>query len=182
MKNLYFCVIKKKKNNGYPINLFENCINKFLDRKYSDSNSDDSSPLEKQYISLPYFGSQSNKLKQELSSSLQKFFPNKSFHIILVNPFKIGNFFRFKDTLPSSNIVLLILESLHIFHKQPKLNDMSSAFPLHIINRRYFFLFLLFSLFNLLGSPIFQFILMFSLYCRCNFLAEESHVTETFLI
>ena len=67
------------KNNGYPINLFENCINKFLDRKYSDSNSDDSSPLEKQYISLPYFGSQSNKLKQELSSLLQKFFPNKTF-------------------------------------------------------------------------------------------------------
>ena len=28
------------------------------------------------------FGSQSNKLKQELSSLLQKFFPNKSFHII----------------------------------------------------------------------------------------------------
>ena len=201
------------KNNGYPIILFENCINKFLDKKYSDSNSDDSSPLEKQYISLPYFGSQSNKLKQELSSLLQKFFPNKSFHIILVNPFKIGNFFRYKETLPSSlrscviynyccpqcgseyvgstartlgcrisehkgvsyrtgarlsqpshsavrahseqcdvrirdehfkildtfpssNMVLRILESLHIFHKQPKLNDMSSAFPLYIINRR----------------------------------------------
>ena len=67
------------KNNGYPIILFENCINKFLDKKYSDSNSDDSSPLEKQYISLPYFGSQSNKLKQELSSLLQKFFRTNHF-------------------------------------------------------------------------------------------------------
>ena len=61
-------------NNGYPINLFEYSINKFLGRKYSDLNSDDSSPLEKQYISLRYFGTQSNKLKQELSSLLQFFF------------------------------------------------------------------------------------------------------------
>ena len=43
--------------------------------------------------------------------------------------------FKILDTLPSSNIVLRILESLYIFHKQPKLNDMCSAFPLHIINR-----------------------------------------------
>ena len=44
--------------------------------------------------------------------------------------------FKILDTIPSSHIVLRILESLHIFHKQPKLNDMSSAFPLHnIINR-----------------------------------------------
>ena len=32
-------------------------------------------------------------------------------------------------TLPSSNIVLQILESLHIFHKQAKINDMPSTFP-----------------------------------------------------
>ena len=38
--------------------------------------------------------------------------------------------FKILDTLPSSNIVLRILESLHIFHKQAKLNDMPSAFPL----------------------------------------------------
>ena len=57
--------------------------------------------------------------------------------------------FKILDALPSSNIVLQILEYLHIFHKQPELNDMSSAFPLHTINRRYFFyLFSLFSLFN----------------------------------
>ena len=43
--------------------------------------------------------------------------------------------FKILDTFRSSNIVLRILESLHIFHKQPKLN-MSSAFPLYIINRR----------------------------------------------
>ena len=43
--------------------------------------------------------------------------------------------FKILDTHTSSNIALRILESSHIFHKQPKLNDMSSAFPLHIINR-----------------------------------------------
>ena len=31
-----------------------------------------------------------------------------------------------------------------------------------------------------LNSYIFQFILMFSLYCRCYFIAEDGHVTETF--
>ena len=52
------------------------------------------------YISLPFFGPQSEKLKIELNSILVKFFPSISFRIILVNSNKIGSFFRYKDSLP----------------------------------------------------------------------------------
>ena len=62
--------------------------------------------------------------------------------------------FKILDTFPSSNIVLRILESLHIFHKQPKLNDMSSAFPLHISSIDAIF-FAYFSLFKILFYFIF---------------------------
>ena len=51
MKNLYI-LRNFFKSNGYPINLLENCINNFFDRKYSDLNSDDSSPLESIILTL----------------------------------------------------------------------------------------------------------------------------------
>ena len=53
--------------------------------------------------------------------------------------------FKILDTFPSSNIVLRILESLHIFHKQPKLNDIP-VLSLYIssVDANIFFFFCLF--------------------------------------
>ena len=52
------------------------------------------------YVSLPYFGCQSDKFKLELSVLFRKYFNDISFHFIFVNPFKIGSFFKHKDVLP----------------------------------------------------------------------------------
>ena len=54
--------------------------------------------------------------------------------------------FKILDTFPSSNIVLRILESLHIFHKQPKLM-ICPVLSLYIssIDANFFFLFAYFS-------------------------------------
>ena len=85
--------------NGYPLGLVNSHIKKFLAKKYESFDQHDS-PTEYHYISLPFFGPQSEKLKIELNSILVKFFPSISFRIILVNSNKIGSFFRYKDSLP----------------------------------------------------------------------------------
>ena len=85
--------------NGYPLVLVNSHIKKFLAKKYESFDQHDS-PTEHHYISLSFFGPQSEKLKIELNSILVKYFPSISFRIILVNSNKIGRFFRYKDSLP----------------------------------------------------------------------------------
>ena len=52
------------------------------------------------YVTLPYFGKHSEKLKSDLSVLFCKYFKDISFNFILVNSFKIDSFFSFKDRLP----------------------------------------------------------------------------------
>ena len=93
--------------NGFPRQLINSQINKFLNKIYTPSVQSDE-PKESLYFSLPYFGKQSEKMKLELSKSLSKFYPNYSLQFVLVNPFKIGTFFNHKDRIPrcvSSSVV-----------------------------------------------------------------------------
>ena len=97
----FFC------NNGYPKFLVHKVISNFLNSRYEQSVMKTES-CESVYLSLPYFGQQSEKLKSELCKILKKYIPNKHFNIILVNKSRLGNFFRFKDALPMcmrSNLV-----------------------------------------------------------------------------
>ena len=52
------------------------------------------------YLSFPYLGPYSEKLKSELLRLLSKYFPNSKFTVILVNKFTIGSFLNYKDVLP----------------------------------------------------------------------------------
>ena len=93
-------------NNGYPNRIIDNTIKKFLDGIFcKDKMRASSSSLitgpPKYFFVLPYFGHQSTKLKYELDQVLKKFYPKGILNIILVNNFRIGNFFRYKDKLPS---------------------------------------------------------------------------------
>ena len=54
------------------------------------------------YLSLLYFGYQSETLRIELSKLLSKYFSCIDFHIILVNNYKIWSLFSYKDKLPIS--------------------------------------------------------------------------------
>ena len=87
-------------NNGFPRQLINSQINKFLNKTYIPSVNTDSIN-ETLYFSLPYFGPQSDKMKQELSKSLAPLYPNYSLQFVLVNPLKIGSFFNHKDQIPS---------------------------------------------------------------------------------
>ena len=98
------------RNNGFPVQLVEFNIRKFLNCKFEPKLSVPTVPKLKQYFVFPFFGVQSEKLKQELTSLLEKFYPHIDANIILVNRFKIGSFFRFKDPIPmgcQSSIVYL---------------------------------------------------------------------------
>ena len=59
----------------------------------------DDSPKDNVFISLPYFGLQSEKLKLELTSLLNKYFENIKFKTVLVNKQTIGGLFQYKDIL-----------------------------------------------------------------------------------
>ena len=99
------CKFNFRKNfftsNGFPVSLVNSNIKKFLQNRFVPSPLD--SPSRKFfYLSLPYFGYQSEKLRIELSKLLSKYFSSIDFHIILVNNNKIGSLFPYKDKLPIS--------------------------------------------------------------------------------
>ena len=86
-------------SNGFPIKLVEYYINKFLWSKYSVNSVNDCETSQTMYVKLPFLGHHSDKFAKELSPIFRKFFPSVSFRIILVNNFKIGSFFSYKDKL-----------------------------------------------------------------------------------
>ena len=88
-------------SNGFPSNLISSVISNFLNKRQDPQNftvSHNDNPV--RYYVFPYFGPQSDKLKNELLTLLNKYFTDFSFKIILVNNFKIGSFFNYKDRLP----------------------------------------------------------------------------------
>ena len=57
-------------------------------------------PKLERYFVLPYFGAESEKLKREIVDLLSKVYPFLKLKIVLVNPFSVGAFFRYKGRLP----------------------------------------------------------------------------------
>ena len=54
------------------------------------------------YLSLPYLGPTSDKLKIDLEKVTLKYFPFIKLHCVFVNPCTLASLFRYKDVLPSS--------------------------------------------------------------------------------
>ena len=88
--------------NGYPEFLFVKNVRRFLHRIFSanDKTESNSNNLIKKYLSLPFFGPQSEKMKKELQLLFLKHFPKIDVNIVLVNNLNIGSFFNYKDSLP----------------------------------------------------------------------------------
>ena len=88
-------------------------INKFLMKALAPTLNNDLQTLNNPqivYCVLPYFGSQSEKLKKDVLVLLEKYFSNVNFNLILVNNFRIANLFSFKDKLPISMRSSLVYE------------------------------------------------------------------------
>ena len=86
-------------SNGFPV--VNSNIKKFLQNRFVPSPLDSPS-WKKFYLSLPYFGYQSEKLWFELSKLLSKYFLSIDFHVMLVNNYKIRSLFTYKDNFPIS--------------------------------------------------------------------------------
>ena len=86
-------------SNGYCSNLIRKQISNFLNSRYLDNNNTCIPNQPSFYISLPYFGPQSDKLKLELSKLLNRYFTEQNFILIFTNTFTIGIYFNFKDKL-----------------------------------------------------------------------------------
>ena len=83
-------------------NLFYRLVNSFLNNKYKPQHCVPTVSKEVIYLSLPFLGNVSVKIKDTLLQNLQKFYPQINFKIILTNSFKIGSFFHFKDQMPTA--------------------------------------------------------------------------------
>ena len=86
--------------NGYTASIIDREIRKFLDALYQTPMAGDKNTTDYKYLSIPYFGRKSTKLKREILELVKKYYPDFSLKIILHNKFKIVNFFPYKDRLP----------------------------------------------------------------------------------
>ena len=85
--------------NGFPASLVFTQIKKFMSKRYSEVAPERDS-RKVIYCSFPYFGPASEAMSRELKVLFNRYFPNVNLHIVLVNNFTIGSFFRYKDMLP----------------------------------------------------------------------------------
>lgn len=96
--------------NGFPSGLFYSQLRKFLDKKLVPQPTTHNTHESSVYCSLPYFGYSSEKMSRELNVLISKYFLNLSVKIVLINNFRIGSFFHFKDSIPKALRSSLIYE------------------------------------------------------------------------
>ena len=90
----YFC------SNGYPEQVVYRQIQNFIQKITHPPLSVDTVAKRKFFCTLPFTGTQTEKLKRELNSLLQEIFPQIDIKLIFVNKSTIANFFPFKERLP----------------------------------------------------------------------------------
>ena len=128
------------------VDLFNCQIKKFIPNIHVPSPINDSvSTVKEYYVSIPYFGAQSEKLRDELLD----LYSDMNSKIVLVNNFRVGSFRNNAKACSSSpiqtgdfrilgtctNILdLRLLESLFINKLKPVLNSDKTVVPLLIVN------------------------------------------------
>ena len=55
----------------------------------------------KMYMSFPYYGYISERLKTEINSVVSKYYPQIELKLIFTNKLSVGSFFRYKESLPA---------------------------------------------------------------------------------
>ena len=87
-------------NNGYPLSIFETQCRRFLNSVFINKKLIPTVERKKQYISLPYYGQDSEKLYNGLVTTLSECYPQVRFILSLKNRFTVGSLFRLKDLVP----------------------------------------------------------------------------------
>ena len=118
-------------SNGFPSNLISSVIRNFLNKRRDPQNftvSHNDNPV--RYYVFPYFSPQSDKLKNELLTLLNKYVTDFSFKIILVNNFKIDSFFNYKTDSLCALARLLFINLIAPYVKQCTLTQRHVHFVL----------------------------------------------------
>jgi hypothetical protein len=88
-------------NNGYPVGIFEKQCKNFLNNIYRIPTQLLTANKKTIFISLPYYGPESETIYTKLLNSLSDYYPQIKFNLALKNNFTIGSLFRFKDQVSS---------------------------------------------------------------------------------
>lgn len=86
------------KANYFPLKIFNATVKRFLNNRYSIPVQRITVPKQNVYMNLPLLGYQNNKMKLEVQSLIEKYFPQVSPSFYFRNLHKIGSFFRIKDS------------------------------------------------------------------------------------
>ena len=97
-------------NNGFPSIIFFKYVKQFLNKRKENKPSPVSVPKLPLYVSFPYYGYVSQKIRSELKHLISDRFPQIDFRPVFRNNFMIGSFFRHKERLPTSVCSNLIYE------------------------------------------------------------------------
>ena len=96
--------------NGYPLNLFYNCVNSFLNKRFPDNHSS-SSPIihtpPNIVFSIPFVGKHSVTFKRTILKLCRQYFKSVTFDCTF-SSFKVSNYFVLKPCVPkllSSGVV-----------------------------------------------------------------------------
>ena len=103
-------LVKFFHNNSYPKQLIFKEIKIFLNKLYHHDPSNITVPKKMIYISFPYFGYISEKLKNEIHLLVDKRFPHLNLRLAFRNDFSVGSLFRHKERLEPSLCSSLIYE------------------------------------------------------------------------
>ena len=88
-------------NNGYPVTMLEKQCRNFLNNIYRKPAQLLTANKKIVFLSLPYYGSESETLYSKLMNALSDYYPQVKFNIALKNTFTIGSLFRSKDSVSS---------------------------------------------------------------------------------
>ena len=89
------------RRNRYPDSFLDKVVYTFLNNKYSPKATIPTVPRRKIRLVLPYLGSTSLTIKKKLKQ-LFRMIPSCSVEIVYQTSYRMGNMFRFKDSLPHS--------------------------------------------------------------------------------
>lgn len=84
--------------NSYPAKVFSASVKSFLDNIFKPKGPNFDVPKKVMYVSLP-FSTNSSVIKQDLCKTLESLYPYVKFNFIFMNPLRLGNLFKFKDSL-----------------------------------------------------------------------------------
>ena len=90
--------------NKYPLNFIDCCVEKFLNKcfvKKSPDKVETEDSKEDFVITLPFLGNESNIVKKKITRLFSELYPIAKIKIVFKVGVKIGNFFKFKDSIPT---------------------------------------------------------------------------------